>query len=334
VQLGISLTLIALQLIDGGGPPSRGVGVATEASPLPPPPPPPTTEDDSLDVASAVTFAALSLDAFDDATFASLFRVEFVTTLARAAGVEPWRVEVTGVAAGSVVVSSVVRFAPTAVAPRDALEAALASAPATLFVSSATLGSQYGAITATLPPPLGQRVDGVPPPAQQPPPAPRAPLSTLPNLKMLPGGPGWKPSSQGRGLMQRCQKWRLVTGGRSLTRPFREAPDFPRHDCSPYRGLHGRRESLGFVPRSGAIFCRPVPNVDDSHSFSIAAPSLAHYPIIALPCPSPMVRHTRFAPSRGRAGSHGGGMMQRRMPGARATRPSGAPTGRCLSGAR
>jgi hypothetical protein len=30
----------------------------------------------------------------------------------------------------------------------------------------------------------------------------------------------------------------------------------PRHECSPYRGLHARRESLGFVHRPRAIFCR------------------------------------------------------------------------------
>jgi hypothetical protein len=33
---------------------------------------------------------------------------------------------------------------------------------------------------------------------------------------------------------------------------------FPHQTCSPYRGLHVRRESVGFVPRSRTIFCRPA----------------------------------------------------------------------------
>jgi hypothetical protein len=36
------------------------------------------------------------------------------------------------------------------------------------------------------------------------------------------------------------EKLRIVTVGRS-------SADFPRHDCSPYRGLHVRRESVGLV---------------------------------------------------------------------------------------
>ena len=41
---------------------------------------------------------------------------------------------------------------------------------------------------------------------------------------------------------------------------FATPADFPRQDCSPYRGLHVRRESLGCVHRSRAILCRPAPN--------------------------------------------------------------------------
>lgn len=114
-------------------------------------PPPPSIEDDSLNVASTITFADLTLAAFDNLTFASQFRADFALAMARAAGVETWRVEVTGVAAGSVVVSSVVRFPPTAAALRDALETTLVTTPARLFDSSPTL-SAYGAISATLPP--------------------------------------------------------------------------------------------------------------------------------------------------------------------------------------
>jgi hypothetical protein len=38
--------------------------------------------------------------------------------------------------------------------------------------------------------------------------------------------------------------------------------DFPRHDCSLYRGLHVRRECFGFAHRFKTNFCRrPVPNL-------------------------------------------------------------------------
>jgi hypothetical protein len=49
--------------------------------------------------------------------------------------------------------------------------------------------------------------------------------------------------------------WEMSSRGRFVT-----PVDFPLHDCSPDQGLHIRRESLGFVHRSRAIFCRPVPN--------------------------------------------------------------------------
>jgi hypothetical protein len=38
----------------------------------------------------------------------------------------------------------------------------------------------------------------------------------------------------------------------------------PLHDCSSYRGLHVRRESVGAVHRSRAKFCRAVRNPDRS----------------------------------------------------------------------
>jgi hypothetical protein len=40
----------------------------------------------------------------------------------------------------------------------------------------------------------------------------------------------------------------------------RRPPISLRHDGTPYRGLRVRRWGLGFVHRSRAIFCRPVPN--------------------------------------------------------------------------
>jgi hypothetical protein len=49
-------------------------------------------------------------------------------------------------------------------------------------------------------------------------------------------------------------------GDRSRGR-FATPADLPLQDCSPYRGLHVRRERLGGVHRSRAVFCRPVPNL-------------------------------------------------------------------------
>ena len=42
---------------------------------------------------------------------------------------------------------------------------------------------------------------------------------------------------------------------------FATPADFRLHDCSPYRGLHVRRECLPFVHGSNAIFCRPMPKL-------------------------------------------------------------------------
>jgi hypothetical protein len=52
-----------------------------------------------------------------------------------------------------------------------------------------------------------------------------------------------------------------ISGGRDHSRGrFATYAAFPRHDCSPYSHVHARRDELGFVPRSRASFCRPVPN--------------------------------------------------------------------------
>jgi hypothetical protein len=46
--------------------------------------------------------------------------------------------------------------------------------------------------------------------------------------------------------------WEISSRGR-----FATPAGFTRHECSPYQELHARRESLGFVHRSRAVFCRP-----------------------------------------------------------------------------
>jgi hypothetical protein len=54
---------------------------------------------------------------------------------------------------------------------------------------------------------------------------------------------------------------------------FATPADFPHHDCSVYRGLHVRREGLGFVHRSRAIFCCPAPNPVTIRNFCTAVRS-------------------------------------------------------------
>jgi hypothetical protein len=59
--------------------------------------------------------------------------------------------------------------------------------------------------------------------------------------------------------------------GRSRGR-FATPADFPLHDCSPYSHVHVRREGLGFVHRSRAIFCRPVPNLSALRFATFSSP--------------------------------------------------------------
>jgi hypothetical protein len=60
--------------------------------------------------------------------------------------------------------------------------------------------------------------------------------------------------------------WKMNSRGR-----FATPADSPRHDCSPYSHVHVRRESLGFLHRSGTSFCRPVPN-PKCHRFAAFSP--------------------------------------------------------------
>jgi hypothetical protein len=51
---------------------------------------------------------------------------------------------------------------------------------------------------------------------------------------------------------------------------FATPADFPLHDCGPYRGLHVRRESLGFLPRSRGHFLSPSKPLRQIRNFCIA----------------------------------------------------------------
>jgi hypothetical protein len=59
-------------------------------------------------------------------------------------------------------------------------------------------------------------------------------------------------------------------GNRSRGR-YATPAGFPRHDGTPYWGLRIRQWGLGVVHRSRAIFCRAVPNPNDTiRNFCIA----------------------------------------------------------------
>jgi hypothetical protein len=122
-----------------------------------------------------ITFSALSIAQFDDATFNTTFRTELVTTIAEAAGVEVWRVSVTSVAAGSVVASLLVQFPLGWEAQRDGFLASLAT---DVLASSSTLQS-YGDASAVVfapPPPMPSPM---PPPLPSPPPPSPPPASCV-----------------------------------------------------------------------------------------------------------------------------------------------------------
>jgi len=143
-------------------------------SPPPPPPPPVLLEGDSTDVASDVTFSALDVQQFDDRAFDAAFRTEFVTTVASSAGVEPYRVQITAISAGSVTVSFTVRFPLDAAASKETFIDTLATATDDVFEASATLrayGSVQAVVFASPPPPP-------PSPSPSPPPAPASTASS------------------------------------------------------------------------------------------------------------------------------------------------------------
>jgi hypothetical protein len=79
---------------------------------------------------------------------------------------------------------------------------------------------------------------------------------TAHELTRGPGG-GWHTATNKvRNVTVGISGW----GGRSRG-CYATPADSPRHDGTPYRELHVRRECLGFVPGSKAIFCRAVPNL-------------------------------------------------------------------------
>jgi hypothetical protein len=100
-----------------------------------------------------VRFSTLDLTDLDDPTFESSFRTEYIATVAASAGVDTYRVRISGYSAGSAVVSTIVSFPSTSSAARDAFEQELNLGPANVFATSARLSSDYGLITATMPSP-------------------------------------------------------------------------------------------------------------------------------------------------------------------------------------
>jgi hypothetical protein len=65
--------------------------------------------------------------------------------------------------------------------------------------------------------------------------------------------------------------------GERLRGRFATPADFPPQDCSPYRGLYVRPFSLGVVPRSRTVLCRPVPNPNGPDSQRRLYSTLTHF---------------------------------------------------------
>jgi phosphoribosylformylglycinamidine (FGAM) synthase-like enzyme len=100
-------------------------------------------------VVSRISFSALDIQQFDDPTFESTFRTEFITTVASAAGVEPYRVTVDSITAGSVAVGFTVQFPLTATAAQTTFTNTLSTATSSVFASSTVMQS-YGTVTAVV----------------------------------------------------------------------------------------------------------------------------------------------------------------------------------------
>ena len=169
---------------------SRGVGIGHLSSRSASPSTPPTTASptetsaptaagSTTAVTSSVTFTLLDYP-FVDAAFETSFTARFQALMAAAAGTEASAVEVTAIAAGSTVVTSVVTFASGSDSgAADTFSQLVSSDVASIFSNDATFAS-YGASTASslvitviLPAPS-------PPPSQPPPPPPPPPSTPSP----------------------------------------------------------------------------------------------------------------------------------------------------------
>ncbi|KAK3277089.1 hypothetical protein CYMTET_14889 [Cymbomonas tetramitiformis] len=101
-------------------------------SPPPPPCPPPGTVV-VAGVSSIITFASLSLFAFDDPSFDESFTRDFSIQMAAAAGVTPFDLVVISITGGSVSVSSVVYFASSATSTPELFRSTISSSPSSIF---------------------------------------------------------------------------------------------------------------------------------------------------------------------------------------------------------
>jgi hypothetical protein len=100
-------------------------------------------------VVAQLSFATLDIQQFDDPLFESEFRTLFITTVAGAADVEPYRVTVDSITAGSVTVGFTVQFPLTAPTAATSFTNTLSTATSTVFASSAAMQS-YGTVTAVV----------------------------------------------------------------------------------------------------------------------------------------------------------------------------------------
>jgi hypothetical protein len=104
---------------------------------------------------------------------------------------------------------------------------------------------------------------------------------------------------------QRVREKERLSRGR-----FATPADSPRHDCASYRELRVRRWGLGFVHHYRTLFCRAVPNLNDSQ--------LLHRCLGAGRATPPAAAHAASAHdvvSRTRARCSGDAKRARRRPG-------------------
>ena len=93
------------------------------------------------------------------------------------------------------------------------------------------------------------------------------------------------------------KKLRIVTGFRVGDRSRGRFATL--HDCSPYSHVHARREILGFVRCSRAIFCPPLPQ-SDSHSFHRCVVAATRWQVTTLQ-PGSMVGELALVSSKSQA---------------------------------
>ncbi|KAK3278549.1 hypothetical protein CYMTET_13528 [Cymbomonas tetramitiformis] len=160
-------------------------------APPPPPPPPPPLPCTIPILMSKVTIAGLSYSLLDDPSFRASLQTDFATQLVDASGgvLDQRDVEITSLAAGSVVVTSMVYYPVGADAAARTLATALIADPASVFstfVSSAGYYAEYATSAVEISARLCRPASPAPAPLPQPPPFVPASWPSPPSTPPMP----------------------------------------------------------------------------------------------------------------------------------------------------